>query len=1110
MRRSLLALLVLLLTALAFAAEPARIPIECEDMQGVKVGPAGFTPDWTFGKWGRDLHQNMIFGGVWASRMAAAVTDAGNNTAVIYRNIDIPRDDRYKVWAKYECPPNFNYPFSIVLERVDDGKLGTKVFEQTYGLRTAAKHFCFTNDVTTGDLYWAWGIDHDAAEGYETDLKAGSYRVTLTKVPGPAPVGERSVDAILITTKLDKVSAPDFPRYPLLDELRQINHCYFRFTNTGNAPITLAYNHWGHRYNDFYSMDKTNLVRFYDANGQLLNDDKGNPLALPNAQWNKPLAPGESSPWIDLGPTMNVESSSPFWAQATIVTAKDALASELPQDLPFTMDIALSPSPKDIVKSFVKAADEPMLVVNVQPDLHRQEGRDYTLTSRQVYEKMAAEMNAIPRVGPVPKKLRLFGYVGSVYPSVGAPGVKGGDVALKAYADYSIALGLNTYGSAFANPDFADALSAYYKSKNMPLVELSGAFHHTQDVKALEKFTDPRIKPRFYYSSFGDEIGLPPVNINDQAQLAAFRDFAKKRGVKPQDLGFKTWEEVKPLASYTPDAAVGVGLLPTGEKPALPTGNAALPLKRLFWLTHQFVIERGVADFTEKTREMTALFGPQFKTSANLGGMHPFYWLHQSSFIEAFRGGAMTLAWSEDYDYTQPEASRLCIEYQAANLRCGAKYHDTPMMFYNMPHFPGNTARHLVQNAVSLWGQNVKDLDFFSVSPDLFSTENYLASRGGIETAAGIRRISGMAGNVEDALLPARTRKAKVAMLLSEASDLWEVCGGGQWDVKPDSTATNAFNEERKATWYALRNAGYLVDLLTENDVNDGRLRGYKVLYICGRNLERRTAAKLQGWVKAGGVLYLTAGAARFDECDAPLTALDALVGRGPVVKADYYKGPLRAKLELPLLTAKDRVMFTIPEPHTTVGDGQIGYDAIASVEKFKPVKGAQVIAIFKDGQPAIVAKKNGAGWGVYTGSLPGQAFLKKAIPLRVMGKGGLDDNFCHFEPQDFDLFAQRAILLPVRQAGLQPEVASSDKHIITGILDGPQTTVVTMIDLGRRELALVSHGRKLLSLTVRGVRPAKSVRTAMNAGATFQNGKDGVTVLLTDINDADVIVIEH
>jgi hypothetical protein len=221
------------------------------------------------------------------------------------------------------------------------------------------------------------------------------------------------------------------------------------------------------------------------------------------------------------------------------------------------------------------------------------------------------------------------------------------------------------------------------------------------------------------------------------------------------------------------------------------------------------------------------------------------------------------------------------------------------------------------------------------------------------------------------------------------------------------------------------------------------------------------------------------------------------------VVKADFYKGPLRAKLELLQLAPKGRVTLSLNKQ-------QLAYDAYASVETFAAAKGAKTLGTFAGGQPALVDKKTGNGWGLYTGTLPGQAWLKKALPLRVMGKGGLDDNFCHFEPQDFDDNAAAVMLLPVRQAGLQPEVTGNYKHIITSVLDGPQTTVVTMIDLGQYEPTLVGNGRKLLSLTIRGVRPAKSVHTAMNAGATFQNGKDGVTVLLTDINYADVIVIEH
>ena len=157
--------------------------------------------------------------------------------------------------------------------------------------------------------------------------------------------------------------------------------------------------------------------------------------------------------------------------------------------------------------------------------------------------------------------------------------------------------------------------------------------------------------------------------------------------------------------------------------------------------------------------------------------MHPFYWMHQSSFIESFKGHAMSLAWTEDYTYCQPEGSRLVADFEAAYLRKGASYHGQPMMYYCMPHWPGNTPEYLIQCAVMEWGQNVKELDFFSAGPDAFSTENYVASRGGMPVWKAIRTISGMAGLIEDHLLPAKTEPAKIAMLLSESSDVWELNG---------------------------------------------------------------------------------------------------------------------------------------------------------------------------------------------------------------------------------------------------------------------------------------------------------------------------------------------
>ena len=509
-----------------------------------------------------------------------------------------------------------------------------------------------------------------------------------------------------------------------------------------------------------------------------------------------------------------------------------------------------------------------------------------------------------------------------------------------------------------------------------------------------------------------------------------------------------------------------------------------------------------MADWSKRTIET---IGPHLKTTANLGGMHPFYWMSQATFMESFKLGAMTLAWSEEYDYCMPEVSRLVVDFEAAYLRAGAKYHDTPMMFYCMPHFPGNTGRHLVQNAVTLWGQGIKDLDFFFVSPDAYATENYITTRGGIgETGLGVRRISGMAGNIEDQLLPARTRPARVAILLSEASDVWEVEGQpNQWGVAPGTRATNISQEERKNIWYCLRRHGYLVDLLTENDVVDGWLKGYKALYVCGRNLDRRAVSPIRDWVAGGGSVLFTAGAARLDQYDEPLSALDALVGRGAVTKATLYRGPLRAKLELLQLEPLDTARLTLPR-----SSAGAAFDVLASQERFVPAAGAKVLGTFgMAGSPALVRTTVGKGHGYYIGALPGQAYVRRGLmPARPMGKGGPETNFSQFEPVDFDVNAGEAILLPLREAGLAPECRVSHRGVVANILEGKDATLVTLVNLARN----VDGKATDVELSLPALRLVRGVSTAAKAKATFKNDEGRATVKLRELDEADVLVIHH
>jgi hypothetical protein len=1060
-------------------SEPTRIVIECEDMQGVCQDRFGPGDRWQVGRWGIDLLQNMTFGGPWASRLRTAMTDPGASGAEIAAEFEIPADGTYQVWVKYECPPGFNYAFGVRIEPL--GSDGRTVFERIYGLRQSAKHFCFNKGLTSGDQYWSWGIDHDAAEAGEATLAKGRYRLTISKTNNPEPKGPRSIDAILITSDRSEISSPRMPRYPLLDELRRANHVYFRFRNPKNTtkPIRVQWNHWNHRYPDFYTPNYRELVRFYDADGKELAGGT-------SGDWPEPIAPGGASPWYDLGPTMNTESTSPFEIQAFAEGAPPPKHGEAANSLPVGVDIALGPSQQQIVKSFETAPGEPSLAILVQPDLHRREGVEYTRKIADIYRDITQRLNAEPRLGPLPRKLRLFGATGGVRRSATADD-------LKIVLEFREALGLNTLGGMDAK---AVPAVLQWARGHGGIVERSLNYHHTQDPDQLIKSVrEGGVEKQFYYVSFGDEIGLPAIDVKDAEKVEAFRAFVRSQGETPESLGVAGWDAVKPLSALSSDVAVQIGVLP--EKRQADAGGLA-GLKRLYWYSLRFRDAQGIASFAQKTQQIKAALGPEVETTANLGSMQPFYWMHQASFIEAFKHGAMSLAWSEDYTYCQPEASRLVADFEAAYLRKGASYHDQPMMFYCMAHWPGNNPEQLIQNAVLQWGQNVKDLNLYEVGPDAWSTENYVAYRGGLPTWRAIRTISGMAGRIEDHLLPARTRPARIALLLSEASDVWELEGQGQGAVEPGSTISNISQEERKNLWYALRYAGYRVDPITENDCADGLLNGYSVLYVCGQNLQRKAARAIADWVKAGGTVFATAGAARKDEFDAPLAELDEVLGRGRVVVYERYRGPLRARLELPFVNALDEVKLadakTLP--------------VYCSREEFAAEPTSQVLATYRDGKPALIVHDFGRGRAYCAGFLPGQAWAKAAMPVVPQGKGGPHTEPWMAEHLGHDPVAAATILAPMRTAGIEPDVVVDHYGVITNRLQSDASTVITVVNL-----ALEVDGElKDITLRVAESGPVKRVWSCFHPEGNLLSGEENgaITVKLPTLGPADVVVVER
>ena len=159
--------------------------------------------------------------------------------------------------------------------------------------------------------------------------------------------------------------------------------------------------------------------------------------------------------------------------------------------------------------------------------------------------------------------------------------------------------------------------------------------------------------------------------------------------------------------------------------------------------------------------------------------------------------------------------------------------------------------KYLRLKAFSGLGQSSKSIFYWTFGPTYIGTENYWSDLKGMYN--GIAKINKDIEKAEDVLYPAKTVSDPVAILYSVSHDLWH-------------TNDHAAFVEKRLLWHGLRHLQIQPDFLREEDIEDGKLGGYKVLYIVDRTLTRKSSAAIDQWVKNGGVVYLAAGAATRDE----------------------------------------------------------------------------------------------------------------------------------------------------------------------------------------------------------------------------------------------------
>ncbi len=458
----------------------------------------------------------------------------------------------------------------------------------------------------------------------------------------------------------------------------------------------------------------------------------------------------------------------------------------------------------------------------------------------------------------------------------------------------------------------------------------------------IRKHRKPHDRTKMFV--FSDEIRAPPLG----KAVEPFHRWLAARKVDPASLGAARIEDARPIDTWK-----------EYEARAKAEGAAA---NRLYYFTMRFRQESA----TERLRWFTEAYHEAFGglgRTATLPADHPYFggsglgggdygWgdIVACDWFDLARRRAVDMIHVEDWMGLQymygPGAT--WEGFQLMGFQCSiyrsAGRGEIPLLALITP----GDARNVLLKSFSSLAQGARHFWYWHFGPTYMSTENYWSDvRGEYD---GVARVARACAAAEDLLLPGRFRPTKVALLYSISSDIW----------KPFGYAPML---ERRLTHFSLVHDQYLVDMLTEEDAEAGRLKDYSVLYVADPCVSRAAVRAIADWSRAGGRLYGSCAAAGRDEFNEPQAGLSETFGINPDVRVTAIPGRYSARGALNSIK---------PQGVIRGRDGPI--EALGVRADVKPAEG-KVLASFDDGSPGIVAN----GPAVYVAACPAIAYAKGA-----------------------------------------------------------------------------------------------------------------------------------
>jgi hypothetical protein len=1073
---ALLAFATLLPAANAQEKTPVRLFAEAEDFE-VK------SPGWRVMPF-RDNYYAGTFAVTFLSRMGclgAPEQLAEGKKAIAEKTVNIPYADTYELLARYEQPFQFSVEFTVEVEQTGKvvatfpcGRLNdTKIWGLNGHKRVAMERYSWSG---TDNIVWQ--------QPGHVKLAAGPALLRLIATAQMDGAQEREnaarrhVDVICLTNDTAGIEAQKKTNYLEFDGwLVQDGDLFVRFTNPtdGFGPVipVVAPNdqgqhspYWVH-VRDWPA--KTQVLKSgrvvapakYLIAGPRSTQVKAEALAPVIAAAKEPigddeyLKPGESSGWVPLGNVIDSLNYSQWYPQALYKGKAEGIYLRLEFGIPdgkggikVVKDITV----KGPASGMSPACFDIPGCINPNRDLATSLAKKYWLpqirSQKEVLEWLSAEVAKFPKVGSTPKRMPIYNIMG----------FGGGLSAFPEAKQLALALGDNTGVDATGKKR---ELVAHWPDPSPVWIK-------KQEMTRKGGFDDLHIV------SYGDEIHLPAVALKDDE----FATWLKARGVTVEGAAKYTTDKKDPLFYYSQIAAK----------------------------------EKGGAKYAEGTayyKSKGVLTGANYSPHAN-------FLVSEIDYVRPFKLKAMSMPWTEDYAWQIAEFSPQVVGYLVSGLRAGAKYDDLPIHMYVMPHSPGQIPDEFRMSFYCSIAHGAKMINYFCATPSAVGyTENYVDSYD-LKMWQQIHKCTHEAGVFEDYVLDGKVRPAKVGLLLSSVDEL--ITGVNNFSLA-------MHNNERKAIYYALRHAQVPVDFLSEDDVIEGRAKDYSLIYVTQQYLHSKAVDALQKWCEAGGTVVALTGGGFFNEFQKENPATTKLYGAtGTKIVTDPDLVPKHLlKENVPFLTKHDLPRYEpmdvanwnlagLPKDDAPNPSPSHVFNVPVIVWK-QPLKvdDGTVIGKFKDGSVAAVSKKHGTGRAVLFGFLPGQAYLKGALPVRPVDRGANAESFAHYLPTGMSGHLRARLVddfLPGRAGFEARSVVTSDSLVETTCIDTPAKDGKP----AKLAIPLVNWSGSpatSLTITIRGVENPSKVRSVERGELKFTQGKFGIQITMP-LDVADMILIDR